>query len=158
MTRAIALAATMTLTDDEFTGMCEAFGVGHIHTDPRFSSVDARMRNREALRDVLQTELSRAARGRRPRRASGSALGVDEQGGTATAARTRRQVPLPARHVHTAARDALEALGLGAHGRADRDGRQNLRADIEQPHGHRDGHQPVVAPARAARCSFAKAS
>jgi crotonobetainyl-CoA:carnitine CoA-transferase CaiB-like acyl-CoA transferase len=55
-------AATMTLTDDEFTGMCEAFGVEHIHTDPRFSSVDARMHNREALRDVLQTELSRAAK------------------------------------------------------------------------------------------------
>jgi crotonobetainyl-CoA:carnitine CoA-transferase CaiB-like acyl-CoA transferase len=55
-------AATMTLTDDEFTGMCEAFGVGHIHEDPRFATVDARMRNREALREVLQHELARAAK------------------------------------------------------------------------------------------------
>ena len=55
-------AATMTLTDDEFAGMCEAFGVGHVHKDARFASVDARMRNREALRDVLQNELARAAK------------------------------------------------------------------------------------------------
>lgn len=54
-------AATMTLSQAEFEGMCRALGVEHVAADPRFSSLDARMRHRLELRAVLETEVADAA-------------------------------------------------------------------------------------------------
>lgn len=45
--------ATMTLTQAEFEGMCRAYGVPELAADPRFSSLEARLGNREAMRDAL---------------------------------------------------------------------------------------------------------
>ncbi len=50
--------ATMTLTQAEFEGMCRAYGVPELAADPRFSSLEARQGNREALRDALETVIA----------------------------------------------------------------------------------------------------
>jgi crotonobetainyl-CoA:carnitine CoA-transferase CaiB-like acyl-CoA transferase len=53
--------ATMTLSNAEFVGMCKAFGVPHVAEDPRFASIDARMKHRLELRAVMETEVADAA-------------------------------------------------------------------------------------------------
>jgi crotonobetainyl-CoA:carnitine CoA-transferase CaiB-like acyl-CoA transferase len=53
--------ATMTLSQVEFAGLCRALGVEHIAADPRFATLDARMRHRLELRAVLETEVADAA-------------------------------------------------------------------------------------------------
>jgi crotonobetainyl-CoA:carnitine CoA-transferase CaiB-like acyl-CoA transferase len=54
--------ATMTLSDDEFTGMCTVYGLRHIAEDPRFARLEARQRNRPALAEIMRTEVAAAAR------------------------------------------------------------------------------------------------
>jgi len=53
--------ATMTLSNDEFLGMCRAFGVPHVAEDPRFATIDARMKHRLELRAIMETEVADAA-------------------------------------------------------------------------------------------------
>jgi crotonobetainyl-CoA:carnitine CoA-transferase CaiB-like acyl-CoA transferase len=53
--------ATMTLSQAEFEGMCRAFGLGHMSEDPRFSSLEARMRHRAELRAVMESEVAAVA-------------------------------------------------------------------------------------------------
>jgi crotonobetainyl-CoA:carnitine CoA-transferase CaiB-like acyl-CoA transferase len=53
--------ATMTLSNDEFVGMCRAFGVPHVAEDPRFATIDARMKHRLELRAIMETEVADAA-------------------------------------------------------------------------------------------------
>ncbi len=53
---------TMTLSDDEFHGMCRAYGCGHIAQDPRFATLQARQSNRAALIDMMHNDLAPAAR------------------------------------------------------------------------------------------------
>lgn len=55
-------ATTMTLSDDEFHGMCRALGCGHVGKDPRFATLAARQRNRPALLEVLRGEMADASR------------------------------------------------------------------------------------------------
>lgn len=55
-------ATTMTLSDDEFHGMCRALGCGHVGDDPRFATLTARQRNRPALLEVLRGEVADASR------------------------------------------------------------------------------------------------
>ena len=54
--------AIMTLSQAEFAGMCAAYQLPHILDDPRFSSLDARMNNRDAARELMQGEVAEAAR------------------------------------------------------------------------------------------------
>lgn len=54
--------AIMMLSDAEFNGMCRAFNVEDISQDPRFGSITARMDNREAYIEVMQTKVQAAAR------------------------------------------------------------------------------------------------
>lgn len=53
--------AIMTLSQHEFEGMCTAFELPHIAADARFATLDARMRHRLELRQVLETEVADAA-------------------------------------------------------------------------------------------------
>jgi crotonobetainyl-CoA:carnitine CoA-transferase CaiB-like acyl-CoA transferase len=53
---------TMTLSDDEFTGMCHAYGCEQVAADARFATLDARMRNRAALIDVMREVIAPAAK------------------------------------------------------------------------------------------------
>jgi len=53
--------ATMTLSNAEFVGMCRAYGVPHIAEDPRFATIDARMKHRLELRAVMDTEVADSA-------------------------------------------------------------------------------------------------
>jgi crotonobetainyl-CoA:carnitine CoA-transferase CaiB-like acyl-CoA transferase len=53
---------TMTLSDDEFAGMCRAYGCSRVAEDPRFSALENRARNRPALLDVLRDEILPAAK------------------------------------------------------------------------------------------------
>jgi crotonobetainyl-CoA:carnitine CoA-transferase CaiB-like acyl-CoA transferase len=55
-------ATTMTLTDDEFAGMCRAYGCDEIATDSRFATLAARQRNRPDLIDVQRTKIAAAAK------------------------------------------------------------------------------------------------
>ena len=55
-------ATTMTLSDDEFHGMCRAYGCDDVATDPRFATLEARQRNRPALLDVMRTDIAPAAK------------------------------------------------------------------------------------------------
>jgi crotonobetainyl-CoA:carnitine CoA-transferase CaiB-like acyl-CoA transferase len=48
----------MTLTQNEFEGMCRAYGLDHIAEDPRFASLDARMKNRAQLSELISSEIS----------------------------------------------------------------------------------------------------
>jgi crotonobetainyl-CoA:carnitine CoA-transferase CaiB-like acyl-CoA transferase len=47
----------MTLTQNEFDGMCRAYGLDHIADDQRFSSLAARMKNRAHLRELIASEM-----------------------------------------------------------------------------------------------------
>ena len=49
--------ATMTLSQDEFAGMCRAYGLGHLAEDPRFSTLPSRMANRLEWLEVLEAEV-----------------------------------------------------------------------------------------------------
>jgi crotonobetainyl-CoA:carnitine CoA-transferase CaiB-like acyl-CoA transferase len=53
---------TMTLSDDEFHGMCRALDCEHIANDPRFATLEARQRNRPALQEVMRSEIAPAAK------------------------------------------------------------------------------------------------
>jgi crotonobetainyl-CoA:carnitine CoA-transferase CaiB-like acyl-CoA transferase len=53
---------TMTLSDDEFHGLCRALSCGHVAEDPRFATLEARQRNRPALLEVLRGDMARAAK------------------------------------------------------------------------------------------------
>ena len=53
---------TMTLSDDEFHGMCRALGCEHVSKDPRFATLAARQRNRPGLLEVLRGEMAEASR------------------------------------------------------------------------------------------------
>ncbi len=53
---------TMTLTDSEFHAMCAVYGVDHVAADPRFSTLEARQRNRPALAEVMITVIAPAAK------------------------------------------------------------------------------------------------
>ncbi len=53
---------TMTLSDDEFHGMCRALGCDHVGDDARFATLAARQRNRPALIEVLRGEMAAASR------------------------------------------------------------------------------------------------
>jgi crotonobetainyl-CoA:carnitine CoA-transferase CaiB-like acyl-CoA transferase len=55
-------ATTMTLTDDEFAGMCRAYGCDHLASDPRFAALAARQRHRPELLEVLRTQILPAAK------------------------------------------------------------------------------------------------
>ena len=55
-------ATTMTLSDDEFHGMCRGYGCDHIAQDARFATLEARQRNRPALLDVMRTDILPAAK------------------------------------------------------------------------------------------------
>ena len=46
-------ATTMTLTDSEFEGLCRAFGVHELASDPRFATVAERIRHRDELRAAI---------------------------------------------------------------------------------------------------------
>ncbi len=45
--------ATMTLSQEEFVGLCHAYDLAEVATDERFSSLQARIKNRLALRDIV---------------------------------------------------------------------------------------------------------
>ncbi len=53
---------TMTLSDDEFHGMCRALGCEHIATDARFATLEARQRHRPDLLEVMRGDFAQAAR------------------------------------------------------------------------------------------------
>jgi len=53
---------TMTLTDDEFAGMCRAYGCDHIAADPDFATLAARTRNRATLITRVREEILAAAK------------------------------------------------------------------------------------------------
>jgi crotonobetainyl-CoA:carnitine CoA-transferase CaiB-like acyl-CoA transferase len=53
--------ATMTLSQSEFQGMCRAFGLHDVAEDPRFSSLDARMKHRAELFAVMDSQAEDAA-------------------------------------------------------------------------------------------------
>ena len=53
--------ATMTLSNNEFVGLCQAYCLPHIAEDPRFATIDARMKHRLELRAVMETEVADAA-------------------------------------------------------------------------------------------------
>jgi crotonobetainyl-CoA:carnitine CoA-transferase CaiB-like acyl-CoA transferase len=55
-------ATTMTLSDDEFHGMCRAYGCAHIADDSRFATLEARQRNRPALTEVMRDVIAPAAK------------------------------------------------------------------------------------------------
>lgn len=50
-------ATTMTLNDREFRGFCTVFGLDWIFEDERFATLEARMQNRPALTEIMQTEI-----------------------------------------------------------------------------------------------------
>lgn len=54
--------ATMTLSDAEFEGMCKAFELPQLASDIRFNTLEARMSNRLAYREILDTVVANAAR------------------------------------------------------------------------------------------------
>lgn len=43
----------MTLSQEEFVGLCHAYDLAEVATDERFSSLQARIKNRLALRDIV---------------------------------------------------------------------------------------------------------
>ena len=53
---------TMTLSDDEFHGLCRALDCGHVADDARFATLEARQRNRPALLEVLRGDMANAAK------------------------------------------------------------------------------------------------
>lgn len=53
---------TMTLSDEEFAGMCRAYQLAHIAEDPRFATLDARIHNRIAYADEVRPQLAQAAK------------------------------------------------------------------------------------------------
>jgi len=53
---------TMTLSDDEFAGMCRAYGVAHVADDLRFATLERRTQNRPALLEVVRDEILPAAK------------------------------------------------------------------------------------------------
>lgn len=53
--------AIMTLSQAEFEGMCAVYQLPHVLEDPRFSTLDARMNNRDASRELMQGEAAAAA-------------------------------------------------------------------------------------------------
>ncbi len=53
---------TMTLSDDEFAGMCHAYGCDDVAADPRFATLAMRQRNRPALAEVMRDTITPAAR------------------------------------------------------------------------------------------------
>ncbi len=53
---------TMTLSDDEFHGMCRALGCDHVAADPRFATLEARQRNRPALQELMRGEMNDATK------------------------------------------------------------------------------------------------
>jgi crotonobetainyl-CoA:carnitine CoA-transferase CaiB-like acyl-CoA transferase len=55
-------ATTMTLSDDEFHGMCRGYGCAHIADDVRFATLEARQRNRPALVEVMRDVIAPAAK------------------------------------------------------------------------------------------------
>jgi crotonobetainyl-CoA:carnitine CoA-transferase CaiB-like acyl-CoA transferase len=55
-------ATTMTLSDDEFHGMCRAYGCDDVAKDPRFATLEARQRNRPGLIDVMRNDIAPAAK------------------------------------------------------------------------------------------------
>jgi crotonobetainyl-CoA:carnitine CoA-transferase CaiB-like acyl-CoA transferase len=52
---------TMTLSDDEFGALCRALGAEHLPRDPRFATVEQRMRHRAEWRETYQREIAPAA-------------------------------------------------------------------------------------------------
>jgi crotonobetainyl-CoA:carnitine CoA-transferase CaiB-like acyl-CoA transferase len=52
---------TMTLSQPEFEGLCRAYGLDHIAEDPRFASLDLRMRHRAELREIITSEMDEVA-------------------------------------------------------------------------------------------------
>jgi len=54
--------ATMTLSDAEFRGMCAAYELPELATDPRFATIDARMSHRIEYREVLDTVVAAVAK------------------------------------------------------------------------------------------------
>lgn len=54
--------ATMTLSQQEFTGLCRAWGLDDVAADPRFASVAARTRNRSAWWQILNDRVYSQAR------------------------------------------------------------------------------------------------
>ena len=54
--------ATMTLSDAEFHGMCAAYDLPDLATDPRFATIDSRMGNRNEYREALHTVVAAAAK------------------------------------------------------------------------------------------------
>ena len=54
--------ATMTLSDAKFHGMCAAYGLPDLATDPRFATIDSRMGNRNEYREALHTVVAAAAK------------------------------------------------------------------------------------------------
>lgn len=53
--------ATMTLSQAEFEGLCRAFGLHDIADDPRFASLDARMKHRAELDAAMNSQAEDAA-------------------------------------------------------------------------------------------------
>jgi len=53
---------TMTLSDDEFHGLCRALDCAWVADDPRFATLEARQRNRPALLEVLRGDMAKAAK------------------------------------------------------------------------------------------------
>jgi crotonobetainyl-CoA:carnitine CoA-transferase CaiB-like acyl-CoA transferase len=51
--------ATMTLSQNEFEGMCRAYGLEHIAQDSRFCTLAARLAHRQELRELLSVEVVR---------------------------------------------------------------------------------------------------
>lgn len=51
---------TMTLSQDEFEGLCRALGLESALEDPRFSTLERRMQHREAWADLLRTVAAQA--------------------------------------------------------------------------------------------------
>ena len=55
--------ATMTLSDIEFLGLCEAYDLQELAEDERFVTIRERMRHRDELKEILNTTVAHAARG-----------------------------------------------------------------------------------------------